>query len=520
MDELKEQYNILPILIKTIFSDEWRHHMLDQIDLKQSLTKHEYKKKVEDYIEKLGRLQRELKENNIPVGIVMEGWSASGKGTLINQIIHPLDPRGFRVISLEDESEEEKRHSFFWPFWNTIPPKGRIHVFNNCWYSRALEKKRKDDKVHLEILYDEINSFESQLIQDGTLLIKFFLHISKEEQKKRLDKLEHTEDTRWRVEKKDWKENKHYEKNKEEFNRMLVETDTADASWNLIEATDKRYATAKILSIVVREFEHALIKARRKNAMEQREEKQIFSEETAFRSRVLQGVDLSKTMTKDEYKVKVEELQSKLSMLHNRMYREKIPVIIALEGWDAAGKGGAIKRLTEKIDPRGYEVVPISSPNDLERQFHYLWRFWSKFPKTGHLTIFDRTWYGRVLVERVEGFATKEEWTRAYTEINQMEESLCQDKYVILKFWLHVDKDEQKKRFEDRMNTPDKQWKITEEDWRNRDKWDEYEKAVDEMLVKTSTNYAPWHIVEANSKYYARIKILETVVKVLEEALK
>ena len=176
--------------------------------------------------------------------------------------------------------------------------------------------------------------------------------------------------------------------------------------------------------------------------------------------------------------------------------------------------------MTEKIDPRGYEVVPISSPNDLERQFHYLWRFWSKFPKTGHLTIFDRTWYGRVLVERVEGFATKEEWTRAYTEINQMEESLYQDKYVILKFWLHVDKDEQKKRFEDRMNTPDKQWKITEEDWRNRDKWDEYEKAVDEMLVKTSTNYAPWHIVEANSKYYARIKILETVVKTLEKALK
>lgn len=495
--------------------------MLDQIDLNQSLTKHEYKKLIEKLTKRLAYLQRELKEKDIPVGIVMEGWSASGKGTLINEIIHPLDPRGFRVISLEEESEEEKRHSFFWPFWNTIPPKGRIHLFNNCWYTRALEKKRKDEKRNLSILYDEINSFEEQLCKDHCILIKFFLHISKEEQKKRFEKLESSADTRWRVEKKDWKENKHYEERKEEFDRMLVETDSPYAPWNLIEATDKHYASAKILSILVKEMEKALDR-KAKEAIDAKKSEGCETDigEQPLRSRILQGVDLSKDMKKEEYKVRLEELQKKLSMLHNRMYREKIPVIIALEGWDAAGKGGAIKRITEKIDPRGYEVVPISSPNDLERQYHYLWRFWSKFPKTGHLTIFDRTWYGRVLVERVEGFATREEWTRAYTEINQMEESLCQDDYVILKFWLHIDKDEQEKRFEERQNTPEKQWKITEEDWRNRSKWDDYERAVDDMLVKTSTNYAPWHIVEANSKYYARIKILETIVEALENKMK
>lgn len=493
--------------------------MLDQIDLSQSLTKHEYKKTVEELSMKLSLLQRELKDAKIPVGIVMEGWSASGKGTLINEIIHPLDPRGFRVFSLEEETEEERRHSFFWSFWNTIPPKGRIHLFNNCWYSRVLEKKRKVEEVNLQVLYDEINSFESQLTKDGCVLIKFFLHISKEEQKERFDKLESSEDTRWRVEKKDWKENKNYEERNASFDRMLVETDTPDAPWNIIEATDKRYATAKILSILVKDMEKALQKTKAKQQAKTKES-QVIQENSPFQTKVLQGVDLSKDMKKEEYKTKVEELQKKLATLHNRMYREKVPVIIALEGWDAAGKGGTIKRITEKIDPRGYEVVSISSPNDLERQYHYLWRFWSKFPKTGHLTIFDRTWYGRVLVERVEGFATKEEWTRAYTEINQMEESLCKDGYVVLKFWLHIDKDEQQKRFEERQNTPEKQWKITEEDWRNRAKWDDYELAIDEMLVKTSTNYAPWHVVEANSKYYARIKILKTIVDVLEKRMK
>ena len=224
--------------------------------------------------------------------------------------------------------------------------------------------------------------------------------------------------------------------------------------------------------------------------------------------------------TKEEYKEKLDRLQNRIQELHGELYRRRIPVILGFEGWDAGGKGGAIKRLTAKMDPRGYQVNPTASPNDLERAHHYLWRFWNNVPKKGHIAIFDRTWYGRVMVERIEGFCTTEEWQRAYREMNDMEANWVHSGAIVRKFWLQIDKDEQERRFRERMENPDKQWKITDEDWRNREKWDQYEQAVDEMLVRTSTTYAPWIIVEGNSKYYARIKVLQSVVDAIEERLK
>ena len=194
--------------------------------------------------------------------------------------------------------------------------------------------------------------------------------------------------------------------------------------------------------------------------------------------------------------------------------------MLGFEGWDAGGKGGAIKRLTAKMDARGYAVNPTASPNDIEKAHHYLWRFWRAMPKAGHIAIFDRTWYGRVMVERIEGFCTKEEWKRAYKEINDMEKDLCDAGAIVIKFWMHIDKDEQERRFRERQENPEKQWKITEEDWRNREKWDLYEDAVNEMLLRTSTDYAPWVVVEGNDKYYARIKVLKTVVDAIEDRLK
>ena len=228
---------------------------------------------------------------------------------------------------------------------------------------------------------------------------------------------------------------------------------------------------------------------------------------------------MTKSLDQKDYKEELERLQKRLKLLHNSIYRMRIPVVLAFEGWDAAGKGGAIKRLTSSLDPRGYAVYPTASPNDIEKMHHYLWRFWNNMPKAGHISIFDRTWYGRVMVERIEGFCTEAEWKRAYQEINEMEEHLANSGAAILKFWMHIDKEEQKRRFQERMDNPEKQWKITEEDWRNREKWDLYEEAVDEMLIRTSTAYAPWVIVEGNSKYYARVKVLKTVVKALEEAI-
>ncbi len=231
-------------------------------------------------------------------------------------------------------------------------------------------------------------------------------------------------------------------------------------------------------------------------------------------------MDLEKTMDREEYRKKLDQLQKRLERLHGDLYRYRIPVVLGFEGWDAAGKGGAIRRLTSHLDPRGYQVCPTASPSSTEKAHHYLWRFWTRFPKDGHIAVFDRTWYGRVMVERIEGFCTEEEWHRAYQEINDMEAHLVHSGAVVLKFWLHIDKDEQERRFNDRMKNPEKQWKITDEDWRNREKWDQYEEAVNEMLEKTSTEDAPWIVVEGNSKYYARIKVMETVADALEKKIK
>ena len=234
----------------------------------------------------------------------------------------------------------------------------------------------------------------------------------------------------------------------------------------------------------------------------------------------LAHVDLSKTMEKNVYKKKYDEMKACMRSMQNRLYMEKIPLILVFEGWDASGKGGTIKRLTAPMDPRGYEVIPISAPAGDEKTHHYLWRFWKHMPKRGHVAVFDRSWYGRVLVERVEGFARPQEWMRAYDEINELEAMLQDEGAIILKFWLHIDKDEQERRFKERMENPEKQWKITDEDWRNREKWPDYEAAASDMFAKTSTKQIPWHVIPANSKYYARIKVMETILQSVEERLK
>ena len=489
--------------------------MLGQIDVNKVMEKKEYDKQMEKLEIRFGELQRACKEKGIPIMVVVEGLDASGKGTMINRMIQSLDPRGFKVFTVSREKEDEVMRPYFWRFFTKTPEKGRMHIFDQSWYKGAYEKA---------ISEKDVLDFEKMLTEDGTVIVKFFLMISKEEQKKRLDKLEKNSETSWRVTEKDRESNRNYEKYLKKYDRLLIHTDTANAPWTVVEGTDKLYATCKIVTTMVERMERAVKEAEKKanqkaagTDCEQGGQEEI--DEEKFRNGVLQGIDLSKTMDREEYKKKKKELQKRLTALHNKMYLKRVPVVLAFEGWDAGGKGGAIKRLTQAMDPRGYEVVPTASPNDIEKAHHYLWRFWEKIPKAGHMAIFDRTWYGRVLVERIEGFATEEEWSRAYTAINNMEEQFTNAGYIVLKFWMHIDKDEQERRFHERENTPEKQWKITDEDWRNRARWDEYEKAVDEMIVRTSTEDAPWIVVEGNSKYYARIKVLETVVEALEKKL-
>lgn len=491
--------------------------MLEKIDLSKTMDKKEYKKRMEVLEPKLARLQRELKSCNVPVMIVFEGFGGAGKGTQINHLIEPMDPRGFTVYSTQAETQEEQYHPFLWRFWNKTPEKGRIAIFDRSWYGKLLVERyeKKTHKKDIPGVLEDIENFEKQLTDDGTLLIKFFLAISEKEQGKRFDKLLSKEETSWRVSKADKDRNKHYEEYARMADEMLTRTDTEYAPWTIIEAHDERYAAVKILTTVVEAFEERYEK---EQITQPRQIDGKFGQNDLKES-VLKKVDLSKRLDRETYEKKLDELQKKLTLLHSEIYAKRIPVVLAFEGWDAGGKGGAIKRLTRALDPRGYTVNPTSSPNDIERAHHYLWRFWTKMPKDGHIAIFDRTWYGRVMVERIEGFCTTQEWQRAFKEMNQMEQQLVNHGAIVIKFWMHIDKEEQERRFKERQENPDKQWKITDEDWRNREKWELYEQAVDEMMVRTSTVNAPWVIVEGNDKLYARIKVLETVVDALEKRL-
>ncbi|MCI8637771.1 MAG: polyphosphate:AMP phosphotransferase [Coprococcus sp.] len=494
--------------------------MLEKIDLSKKMGKSEYKEAMADLELKLGKLQRECKDLKIPVMIAFEGYDAAGKGLQIGKLIQGLDPRGFEVHAVKKETEEETMHPFMWRFWTKTPAHGRIAIYDTSWYRRVMIE-RFDGKVTKEEIpadFESIRAFEKQLTDDGMVIIKLFLAISKKEQKKRFKKLLDSQETAWRVGEGDLARNKHYKEYEKINEEMLRKTDTHYAPWTIIEATDKRYATAKIYTTVINAMAAAVEKARQPKA-----EANGTSEaapDKAFQESILAKADLTKTLSKEEYKERLKELQKKMQRLHGELYRRRIPVVLGFEGWDAGGKGGAIKRLTEYMDPRGYVVNPTASPNDIERSHQYLWRFWRAMPKAGHIALFDRTWYGRVMVERIEGFCSTEEWQRAYKEINDMEQDLVNAGAIVMKFWMQIDKDEQAARFKARQENPEKQWKITDEDWRNREKWDLYEDAVNEMLIRTSTPQAPWIVVEGNCKYYARVKVLESVVCAIEERLK
>ena len=529
--------------------------MLEKVDLTKIISKEEYKEKMPQLEARIGRLQRECKALGIPVLIVFEGFGAAGKGLQIGHLIQSMDPRGFEVHPIKNETEEERMHPFMWRFWTKTPARGRIAIYDGSWYRRVLidrfEKRTKNKD--LPAAFHSINSFEQQLAEDGNLIIKLFLDIDKKEQKKRFDKLAKNKETAWRVSQGDRERNAHYDEYAAMMEDMLFKTDTDYAPWTIIEAIDRRFATLKIYTTVIKAMADQIEKVQRQNAQKAAAKakqaaagltgtsgdmqtagtggnagvndideiaRETDAEMKELQVSILSKADLSLSYTREEYKEKLDKLQKKLEKLHGELYRRRIPVVLGFEGWDAGGKGGAIKRLTQKMDPRGYVVNPTASPNDIEKAHHYLWRFWRAMPKDGHVAIFDRTWYGRVMVERIEGFCTTKEWKRAYKEINDMEKDLYDAGAIVIKFWMHIDKDEQERRFRERQDNPEKQWKITDEDWRNREKWDQYEDAVNEMLMRTSTDYAPWVVVEGNSKYYARVKVLQTVVDAIEERLR
>ncbi len=451
----------------------------------------------------LGTLQQKLKEKGIPVVIVIEGMGASGKGSMTGKLIKNLDPRGYKVHALHEASMEEKRRPWLYRYWLDMPATGEIAIFDRSWYMDYSDERLAD-----------IRTFERELADDGCLLLKFFIHITEKEQKERLEELLANDDTSWRVSKEDLKENKKYKKRLAKFDTMLELTDTEYAPWHVVSGMNKASAQNVVFTTII-------------DAINERIEKGcpykgIMPANMNFpliNMPKLSKVDLSPMLTEKEYKEKIDVLQDKLNALSYKLYRKQIPLIIGFEGWDAAGKGGTIKRVASGLDARDFDVFPIASLDYNEKARHFLWRFWKRMPKSGHTAIFDRTWYGRVMVERIERFCSANDWKRAYNEINEFEKNLSDWGAIVIKFWMHIDKATQLERFNERQNTPEKRYKITDEDWRNREKWDKYERAVDEMIKYTSTEYAPWYIIESDNKYYGRIKTLEIIIDTIERRL-
>ena len=458
--------------------------------------------------------QPALREAKLPVVVMVEGWAAAGKGGLINKLISDIDPRFSSVFSLDADRRDADRYPFLYPFFSALPENGKMLFMDGGWMEAAIRDRLygglSKEEYRQRIL--SVNRFERQLRDNGYLVLKIFVHISEKEQTRRQKELLSDRETAWRVSAYDRQQNKDYDRYLKAYEEFM--TATGDVfPWQVVDGSGTKKSYYDVFRLLTEALAAALSAG--KTCGEPFEA--AFDMAPTPR---LGEVDLSPRLEEEEYRRELDKLQERLSRLHNRIYRKRIPVIICFEGWDAAGKGGSIRRLAYPLDPRGFETWPIASPEPHEQARHYLWRFWTRLPRSGHVAIFDRTWYGRVMVERIEGFCSTKDWQRAYNEINEFEADLHDWGAVILKFWMHIDQETQLQRFTERQDTPEKQWKITEEDWRNREKWPLYEEAVSDMLEKTSTEAAPWHIIESNDKLYARIKVMRTVADAMDQALK
>ena len=466
----------------------------------------QYKKLEAELCMELIAAQERLQQAPFPTLIVLGGFVGAGTGEASNVLRQWLGSHRLAVCAFEPPSAEERERPEYWRYWLSLPPKGTIGLYLNGWYERPLRDLahgRRDER-------DRIAAFENALVVDGALLIKLWIHLDKEARQHRIAALERDPLTRWRVTAGAREGLKYYDEFKRASDRLLKKTNLSGAHWQVVEGRDPHYTL--VMGRAVRDAigRHLAQKSRPK----------LVGSDWPAAPHVLTELDMKKRVPKKEYRDLLEQYQGRLYRLTQKARRKGVSTVLVFEGADAAGKGGVIQRLTAALDVCTYQIVRITAPTEEEHAQHYLWRFWRHLPRAGRMTIFDRSWYGRVLVERVEGFADEAAWQRAYGEINDFEEQLTDHGIVVAKYWIHIDKDEQLRRFKARQATPHKHWKITAEDWRNREKWDDYEAAVDDMIARTHTTTARWTLVEGNDKRFARLKVIETLCQQLERALK
>ncbi|EXJ14167.1 polyphosphate:AMP phosphotransferase [Imhoffiella purpurea] len=495
--------------------------MFEATKVGRTVSKQDFKEQQEELRTQLLAVQRDLRVSNIPVIVLVSGVEAAGKGEVVNRLNEWLDTRGVQNFAFWDESDEERERPRYWRFWRSMPARGEISILFGGWYQTPIEHRFKDacSEAELDGELNRIVDFERMLTQDGALIVKFWFHMSESDQKSRLKELSRDDKSRWKMVPDKSKFSEHYAAFEQVAERVILHTDRGTSPWYLVEAGDRRYRDLTVGKTLL----HA-IRSRIAETTPDEPNGTIpgpdLPESPTAQITLLDQLDLSLTLPRDDYKSRLKKLQTEINELAWSAYNQKRSTVLVFEGMDAGGKGGAIRRITSAVDARLFRSIPVAAPTDEEKAHHYLWRFWRHLPRAGHITIYDRSWYGRVLVERVEGFAADAEWRRAYSEINRFEEQLVDSGVILVKFWIHISQEEQLKRFKDREDVPYKQYKITDEDWRNREKWPQYKEAVNEMVVRTSTKHAPWTLVEGNDKPYARVKVLRTICDSLNEALK
>jgi len=493
--------------------------MFESAELGHSLSKGEYRKVEPQLRADLLDAQYELSKNaKFPVIILISGVRGAGKGETVNLLNEWMDPRHIVASAFDNPTDEERERPPMWRFWRALPPKGKIGMLFGSWYTAPIiDRVFKHSKPNdLARSIEEINRFEKMLADDGALILKFWFHLSKKRQKKRLKALADDPETSWKITKRDWDFFKLYDRFYAVSEEALRETSTAWAPWLVVEGSDREYRAVTV--------GRTLLEAMRKRLAAPPERRAKKSDAAPLvrpvdKLHIVDTLDLSLSLAKDKYQRALRKQQRELALLTRHPKFNRHTVVAVFEGMDAAGKGGAIRRITAALDARLYGIIPIAAPTDEERAQPYLWRFWRHVPRLGRYTIYDRSWYGRVLVERVEGYAQEADWMRAYSEISDFEEQLARHGAVVIKYWLQIGKDEQHKRFKLRERTRHKQFKITPEDWRNREQWKAYQVAAADMIERTSTAHAPWVLVESNDKYWARVKILQTLVDALRARL-